>query len=120
MIVENSIPSEGQKDRTQCFEKQEKEIQNKCEFFTSWHSICKLECVYMNCYGCQEILITPRQRASYYQGCIEQYLNNKLEISHGNIYDQYNKNGDKRDEITCMNYMLFSSIHFVLNTKEST
>ena len=45
-----------------CCEKLEQEIKNKCEFFTSWHAICKLECIYMNYYGCQEILINPRQK----------------------------------------------------------
>ena len=38
-----------------CFEKLDQDIQDDCEFFTSWHSICKLECIYMNCYGCQEL-----------------------------------------------------------------
>ena len=30
-----------------CFEKLDRDIQNNCAFFTSWHSICKLECIYM-------------------------------------------------------------------------
>ena len=30
-----------------CFEKLDQEIQNKCEFFTSWHSAFKLECIYI-------------------------------------------------------------------------
>ena len=39
----------------------------------------------MNCYGCQELLITPRQRAVDCEECIEQYLNNKFQISQGNF-----------------------------------
>ena len=54
-----------------CFEKLNQDIQNNCEFFTSWHSICELECIYMNCYGCQELLITSRQRAVDCKECIE-------------------------------------------------
>ena len=38
----------------------------------------------MNCYGCQELLITPRKRAADCRECIEQYLNNKFKISQGN------------------------------------
>ena len=38
----------------------------------------------MNCCGCQELLITPRQRAANCKECIEQYLNDKFEISQGN------------------------------------
>ena len=38
----------------------------------------------MNSYGCQEILVTLRQRASNCKGCIELNLNNKLEINQGN------------------------------------
>ena len=67
-----------------CSEKLDQDNQNNCEFFTSWHSICKLECIYMNCYGCQELLITPRKRAADCRECIEQYLNNKFKISQGN------------------------------------
>ena len=36
-----------------CFEKLDQDIQNYRDFFTSWHPICKLECIYVNCYGCQ-------------------------------------------------------------------
>ena len=67
-----------------CFEKLDQETQNNCEFFTSWHSICKLECIYINCYGCQEVLINPRPRAANCNECIETYLNNKFKISQGN------------------------------------
>ena len=67
-----------------CFKKLDWEIQNNYEFFTSWHSICKLECIYMNCYGCQELLITPRQRVANCKECIEQYSNDKFKISQGN------------------------------------
>ena len=67
-----------------CFEKLDQETQNNCEFFTSWHSICKLECIYINCYGCQELLINPRQRAANCKKCIKTYLNNKLKICQGN------------------------------------
>ena len=35
----------------------------------------------MNFYGCQELLITPRQRAADCKECIEQYLNDKFKIS---------------------------------------
>ena len=38
----------------------------------------------MNCYSCQELLITPRQRAADCKECIEQYLNDKFEISQEN------------------------------------
>ena len=67
-----------------CFEKLDQETQNNCGFFTSWHSICKLECIYINCYGCQEILISPRKRAANCNEYIETYLNNKFKISQGN------------------------------------
>ena len=67
-----------------CFEKLDQETQNNCEFFTSWHSICKLECIYINCYRCQELLINPRQRAANCNECIETFLNNKFTISQGN------------------------------------
>ena len=67
-----------------CFEKLDQETQNNCEFFTSWHYICKLECIYINCYGCQELLINPRQRAANSNECIETYVNNKFKISQGN------------------------------------
>ena len=43
-----------------CFEKLNQDIQNNCEFFTSWYSICKLECIYMNFHGYQELLIRTR------------------------------------------------------------
>ena len=66
-----------------CFEKLNQDIHNNCEFSTSWHSICKVECLYMNCYGCQELLITPRQRAVDCKECIEQYLKDKFKISQG-------------------------------------
>ena len=36
------------------------------------------------CYGCQKLLITPRQRADDCKECIEQYFNDKFKISHGN------------------------------------
>ena len=67
-----------------CFEKLEQKTQNNCEFFTSLHSICKLEYIYINCYGCQELLIIPRQRAANCNECIESYLNNQFKISQGN------------------------------------
>ena len=67
-----------------CFEKLDQESQNNCEFFTSWHSICKLEFIYINCYGCQELLINLRQRAANCNECIKTYLNNKFKISQGN------------------------------------
>ena len=38
----------------------------------------------MNCHGCEEILIGPRQRASNYKRCIEQYyfiFGNKMTFS---------------------------------------
>ena len=35
-----------------CFDKLDQETQNNCDFFTSWHSICKLECIHINFYGC--------------------------------------------------------------------
>ena len=66
-----------------CFEKLDQDIQNNCEFFTSWNSICKLECIYMNSYGCQELLITSRKNATDCKECIEQYLNVKFEIGQG-------------------------------------
>ena len=38
----------------------------------------------MNCYGCQELLINPAQRAANCNECMETYLNNKFKISQGN------------------------------------
>ena len=38
-----------------CFEKLDQETQNNCEVFTLWHCICLLECIFVNCYGCQEL-----------------------------------------------------------------
>ena len=67
-----------------CFEKLDQETQNICDFFTSWHSICKLECIYINCYGCQELLINPRQKAANCNECNGTYLNNQFKISQGN------------------------------------
>ena len=38
----------------------------------------------MNCYGCQELLTTPRQRAVDCKECIKQCLKDKFKISQGN------------------------------------
>ena len=48
-----------------CFEKLPIVKQNKYEFCTSWHSICKIQCVNMNCYN-------------GLKGCTEKFIKNKM------------------------------------------
>ena len=67
-----------------CFEKLPIGEQNKYEFCTSWHSICKIQCVNMNCYSCREKLITPRCRAADFKGCTDQFLRKKMQLHFGN------------------------------------
>ena len=67
-----------------CFEKLPIPEQNEYEFCTSWHSVCKIQCVNMNCNGCREALITPRCRAIDCKGCTEQFLKNKMQLQLGN------------------------------------
>ena len=50
----------------------------------SWYSVCKIQCVNMNCNGCREALITPRCRATDCKGCTEQFLKNKMQLQLGN------------------------------------
>ena len=58
--------------------------QNKYGFCTSWHSVCKIKCVNMNCYGCKEALITPRCRTTDCKGCSEQFIKNRMQLQLGN------------------------------------
>ena len=55
--------------------------QRKYGFCTSWHSICKIQRVNINCYVCREALTTPRCRATDFKGCTEQFLKNKMHLS---------------------------------------
>ena len=65
-----------------CFEKLPIIEQNKYEFCTSWNSVCKIQCVKMNCNVCREALITPRCRATDCKRCIEHFLKNKMQLQH--------------------------------------
>ena len=58
--------------------------QNKYEFYTSWQSICKIQCANMNCYSCRETLITPLCTATDVKGCTEQFIKNKMQLQLGN------------------------------------
>ena len=63
-----------------CFEKLSIVEQNRYESCTSRHSVCKIQCHNMNCYGCREVLITPRCRATDCKGCTEQFLKNRMQL----------------------------------------
>ena len=67
-----------------CFEKLPIIEQNKYEFCTSWHSVCKIQYVNINCNSCWEALITPRFRATDCKGCTEQFLKNRMQLHLGN------------------------------------
>ena len=63
-----------------CFVKLPLVEQNKYEFCTAWYSICKIQCVNMNYYGCRETLITSSFREMDYRGCTEQFLKCNMQL----------------------------------------
>ena len=67
-----------------CFEKLLIVEKNRYKFCTSWHSVCKIQCVNMNSCGHREVPITPRCRATDCKGCTEQFLKDRMQLQLGN------------------------------------